>query len=75
MTEKGTGELDAAAAKKDGRTWIVRDSRGRRILGMAQTLHAAIKRADKCGEQFPVLEQLDGSDDDSPGPVVWRRTL
>jgi hypothetical protein len=35
-------------------TWVVRDRRGRRVLGTASSLHAAIKHAVNRGEQFPV---------------------
>jgi hypothetical protein len=56
-------------------TWVVRDRRGKRVLGTASSLHAAIKHAGQRGEQFPLLERLSHADADLPGPVLWRRTL
>jgi hypothetical protein len=76
MTGQGIGDDVAWDKKKKASvTWVVRDRRGRRVLGTAASLHAAMKHAVKRGERYPILEQLCGPHDDSPGPVMWRRTL
>jgi hypothetical protein len=68
-------ELERNKKQKAKVIWVVRDSRGRRVLGTARNLRAAIKHAENRGECLPVLEQLRDSDKDSPSGTLWRRTL
>jgi hypothetical protein len=76
MTANERGKRGTANDRlASSRVWIIRDRRGRRVLGTAQTLRAAIQQAANRGEQFPLLEQAPKPDEESAGPVFWRRTL